>query len=71
MSKLRKKLRGYLDCVPESTLMALKPLLTLLADDAIVIETDLTDEEKEATRQGREEDDVVIPEDLAAHVSSR
>lgn len=55
MSELRKKLHDYLDCLTESKLEAIKPILTLLADDIIVIETDLTDEEKEIIRQGRKE----------------
>lgn len=55
MSELRKELHEYLDCLPESKLEAIKPILTLLADDTIVIESDLTDAEKEIIRQGREE----------------
>ena len=33
MSELRKELQGYLDCLPESKLEALKPILMLLVDD--------------------------------------
>jgi len=48
-------MHDYLDCLPESKLEALKPILTLLVDDSIVIETDLSDEEREIIRQGHEE----------------
>ena len=34
---------------------AIKPILTILVDDNITIETDLTDEEKETIRRGRKE----------------
>ncbi len=55
MSELRKELHNYLDFLPESKLKALKPILILLADDTIVVETNLTDDEKEIIRQGRKE----------------
>jgi hypothetical protein len=44
---LRKELHTFLDMIPERNLYALKPLLTVLADEPIVIETDLTNEEHE------------------------
>lgn len=34
---------------------AIKPILAILVDDNITIETDLTDEEKETIRHGRKE----------------
>ena len=42
---LRQEIQGYLDDIPESKLLALKPLLFALTDDTTVVETDLTDEE--------------------------
>lgn len=57
MSELRREVQGCIDRLPDSKLEALKPLLYLLTDDygEAVIETDLTDEEKEIIRAGREE----------------
>lgn len=55
MSVIRKEIQEYIDIIPDSKLEALKPLLTVLADDSIVIETDLTDEEKAIIAEGREE----------------
>lgn len=55
MSALRQEVQCFIDSLSESKLEALRPLLTLLADESVVIETDLTDEEKDIIRQGREE----------------
>ena len=55
MSELRKEIHDYISILPESKLEALKPLLSVLVNDIIVIETDLTDEEKEIIARGREE----------------
>ena len=51
---VRQELHAYLDILPEPKLEALKPLLSLLADE-MIIETDLTDEEREIIAQGMEE----------------
>ena len=55
MSEIRKEIQDYIDIIPDSKLAALKPLLTMLADESIVIETDLTDEERNIIAKGREE----------------
>ena len=55
MSEIRKEIQDYIDIIPDSKLAALKPLLTMLADESIVIETDLTDEERNIITKGREE----------------
>ena len=47
MSELRKEVQDCIDRLPDSKLEALRPLLRLLTDDEIAVETDLTDEEKE------------------------
>ena len=48
----RKKLHKLLDKIPEHCLPSIEPLLTYLADEP-VIETDLTDEEKQWIQEGR------------------
>jgi len=55
MTAIRKEIMDYIDDIPDSKLEALMPILTLLADDVIVVETNLTNEEKDIIRQGREE----------------
>ena len=55
MSELRKEVLECIDQLPDSKLEALRPLLRLLTNDDFVIETDLTEEEKEIIRAGREE----------------
>ena len=55
MSELRKEVQDCIDRLPDSKLEALRPLLRLLTDDEIAVETDLTDEEKEIIRAGRKE----------------
>ena len=42
---LRKEIHGIIDTIPERSLHALKPLLSVLATPAYSIETDLTPEE--------------------------
>ncbi|MDR3119772.1 MAG: hypothetical protein LBU58_00280 [Clostridiales bacterium] len=47
-----------LDCIaviPDEELIALRPLLHMLAYEKVIVETDLTDDEKEIIRQGRKE----------------
>ena len=43
---LRQEIHTYIEDIPESKLIALKPLLIALVDEAIVIEQNLTDEER-------------------------
>jgi len=42
---LRKELKGYIETMPERSLYALKPLLSVLSEPLYTIETDLTDDE--------------------------
>ena len=56
---IRQELHSYLDILPEAKLEVLKPLLSFLAHGAaeaeIIIETDLTDEERAIIAEGMEE----------------
>lgn len=55
MSAIRKEIQDYIDSIPDSKLEAIKPMLSVLANDTIILETDLTDEEKAIIARGREE----------------
>ena len=49
---VREELHSLIDNLPERKLNALRPLFDVLIDDEIIIETDLTEEEKAAIAQG-------------------
>lgn len=55
MTAIRKEIMEYIEFLPDSKLEALKPILCLLTDDTITIETNLTEDEKNIIQQGREE----------------
>ena len=56
MSPIRQEVLNYIDLLPDLQLEALKPLLALLSQKpSPVIEADLTEDEKEEIRLGREE----------------
>lgn len=55
MSELRQEIKNYVDIIPDYKLPALKQLLTLITDEPLVIETDLTDEEKTIIAASMEE----------------
>jgi len=55
MSVIRREIQSYIDSIPDIKLEALKPLLSVLANDTIILETDLSDEEKAIITKGREE----------------
>ena len=55
MSPIRQEVQGYINQLPDIQLEALKPLLALLLNENPIVETDLTEEEKEIIQQGREE----------------
>ena len=55
MTVIRKEIMNYIDDIPDIKLEALKPILTLLVDEIIVVETDLTSDEKAIVSEGREE----------------
>jgi hypothetical protein len=52
---LRDELHTYIDALPERSLPALKPLLSLLVEPSYTIETDLTDEETALIEDGMAE----------------
>jgi 16S rRNA C1402 (ribose-2'-O) methylase RsmI len=52
---LRNELHSFIDIIPERKLHVLKSLLSVLAEEPFVIETDLTKEEKEIIADGRRE----------------
>ena len=52
---LRKEIHGIIDTIPVRSLHALKPLLTVLAAPANIIETDLTPEEIAIIDEGIQE----------------
>lgn len=71
MSAIRDEIQHYIDSLPDKELEALKPILTLLSSnyDEVIIEEDLTAEEKEIIRKAREqykEEDYVSLEDAKA-----
>jgi len=51
---VRKKLHTFIDEIPDNCLLSVEPLLSYLAGEA-VIETNLTDEEKNWVREGRKQ----------------
>lgn len=55
MTAIRREILNCIDNLPDSKLEALKPILTILVNDTINIETDLTDDEKQIIAEGREE----------------
>jgi len=55
MTAIRKEIMNYINDIPDIKLEALRPILTLLADEIIVLETDLTNDEKLIISEGREE----------------
>ena len=52
---VRQEIHAYINDIPESKLIALKPLLIALSDDSIVIEHDLTNKERVMIAKGLEE----------------
>lgn len=52
---VRQEIHAYIDDIPESKLIALKPLLLTLADESITIEYDLTTEERFIVNKGMTE----------------
>jgi len=55
MSTVKKEVLGYIREIPDSSLKVLIPLLSAFVNETLIIETDLTEEEKEIIRAGREE----------------
>jgi hypothetical protein len=56
---VRKELKRFIDAIPESNLEIVRPMLSFLAgyqaNKTLVIETDLTAEEKAVIKAGRKE----------------
>ena len=55
MTAIRKEIMNYIDDIPDIKLEALRPILTLLADEIIIVETDLSNDEIAIVSEGREE----------------
>jgi hypothetical protein len=55
MSPIRQEITRYIRNISDSKLEALKPLLEVLANETVVVETDLTDEERALIAKGRAE----------------
>jgi hypothetical protein len=55
VTALRSELKSIIDDMPERSLYVLKPLLTVLSIDPVIIETDLTAEEKALIEAGEKE----------------
>jgi len=49
----RRRLHDYIDAMPEYGLSVVEPLLAHFADEALIVETDLTAEEKADIAEGR------------------
>jgi hypothetical protein len=52
---LRSELKNFIDFMPERNLSVVKPVLLALSVDPVVIETDLTPEEKAVIEAGEKE----------------
>lgn len=55
MSAIRQEILEYINELPDIKLEAIKPILAILVDNNITVETDLTDEEKDIIKRGRKE----------------
>lgn len=55
MSAIRQEVLEYINELPDIKLEAIKPILAILVDNNITVETDLTDEEKNIIKRGRKE----------------
>jgi len=49
---VRKKLHTFIDALPDYSLAAVEPLLSYLADEPLIVETDLTTEEQAIIAEG-------------------
>ena len=52
IASLKNELHGYIDTMPERSLYALKPLMSVLAEPLYTVETDLTAEEIDMIDEG-------------------
>jgi adenylate kinase len=52
---IRQELHSYIDVIPDRNLYALKPILSILAEPAYILETNLTDEERTIIAEGDRE----------------
>jgi hypothetical protein len=50
---LQQEIQSFISVLPDSKLLALRPLLAELADDSIIIETDLTAAEQKEIQECR------------------
>ena len=52
---IKNEIVAYIKALPDEKLVVLKPILEYMLSEPLVIETDLTKEEKEIIKKGREE----------------
>jgi hypothetical protein len=52
---IRQELHTYIDVIPDRNLYALKPILSILAEPAYILETSLTEEERAIIAAGDRE----------------
>jgi hypothetical protein len=55
MSTVKQEINDYIKIIPKHKLPALIPLLEILAEPSLIIETNLTKREREIIKKGREE----------------
>ena len=55
MTAIRKEVMSCIADLPDNKLKALMPILTVLVEDTVILETDLTEDEKGIIRQGRKD----------------
>ena len=69
MTAMLQEIYAYIDDMPESKLEALRQFLRAFMNDPLIIETDLTDEEREIVKKSREHymthpEDFILLEDI-------
>lgn len=55
MTALKERLIGYINVIPDSKLLAIQPLLLMLSNESIRLETDLTEEELRWIEEGEKQ----------------
>lgn len=55
MNAIKNEIYGYLDILPENKLRTLLPVVAALAEDEIIIDNSLKDEEVNVIKEGRKQ----------------
>ncbi len=55
MSAVRQEVLNYINCLPDTKLAALVPILNELVNNTVMVETNLTENEKNIVAKGREQ----------------